>query len=108
MISYNDEIYWVFIKTSADNTFMMGLIDTKRGLAIPAHYDEILIGDELIVAHDPSTHVYDIFEKEWKLIYTLSGEYDYVIPNGGSHVDIVDINSNIHTIRIPSYLIDTY
>ena len=103
MIS-DDGIYWVFIETGADNPAKMGLIDTKRGIAIPAHYDEILIGDELIVAFDYTTHVYDIFNKEWRLIYTLPGKYDYVVPNGAYHVDVVDYDGNIHTIQVPSYL----
>lgn len=108
MVSYDGNVYWVFIKRADNEQKLAGMIDTSHGFAIPAHYDEILIGDELIVAYDPLTHVYDVFDRQCRLIYTLPGEYDYVVPNGDNCVDVVDIDGNIHTIRIPSYLIDAY
>lgn len=108
MISYDSNVYWVFIGTGADNPAMVGFIDTTRGIAVPAHYDEILIGDELIVAYSSLSHVYDIFDKDGRLVYTLPGIYDYVVPNGANHVDVVDLDANIHTIEIPSYLVTAY
>ncbi len=105
MISFNGSVYWVFVEVGADQSPLMGLIDPKRGVAIPAHYEEILLDDELIVAYDASTGFYDIFDSEWRLIYMLSGEYDYVVPNGANHVDVVDMDGAIHTIQIPRYLV---
>lgn len=87
---------------------LVGIIDTSQGFAIAAHYDEILIGDSLIVAYDPLTHVYDIFDRQCRLIYTLPGKYDYVVPNGECCVDVVDLDAGIYTIKIPSYLITNY
>ena len=60
------------------------------------------------MAYDPLTHVYDIFDRQCRLIYTLPGKYDYVVPNGECCVDVVDLDAGIYTIKIPSYLITNY
>ncbi len=103
MISYNDEVYWVFLERDEGRTPLMGLIDMARGIAIPAHYDEIRVGDELVVAYDATMHLYDIFDQEWRLIYTMPCVYDYVLPNGAAHLDVADIDANYFTIPVPRY-----
>lgn len=60
------------------------------------------------MAYDPLTHVYDIFDRQCRLIYTLPGKYDYVVPNGECCVDVVDLDAGIYTIKIPSYLITNH
>lgn len=107
-VSYDGNVYWVFIERNDNEQKLVGIIDTSQGFAIAAHYDEILIGDSLIVAYDPLTHVYDIFDRQCRLIYTLPGKYDYVVPNGECCVDVVDLDAGIYTIKIPSYLITNY
>ena len=107
MVSYDGNVYWVFIETAGNEQRLAGMIDTNRGYAIPVHYEEILIGEELIVAYDPLTHVYDVFDRQCRLIYTLPGEYDYVVPNGENCVDVVNFDGNIHTIQLPSYQLFT-
>lgn len=102
-VVYNDGIYWVFINIDIDKPSMMGLIDIEQGYAIPAHYEEILVGDDLIVAYDPVTHVYDCYDKQWRMIYVLPGTYDYVVPSGINSVDIVDTDGGIHTLHIPGF-----
>ena len=107
-VSYDGNVYWVFIERTDNEQKLVGIIDTSQGFAIAAHYDEILIGDSLIVAYDPLTHVYDIFDSQCRLIYTLPGKYDYVVPNGECCVDVVDLDAGIYTIKIPSYLITNH
>lgn len=107
-VSYDGNVFWVFIKRADNEQKLIGMIDTSCGFAIPAHYDEILLGDALIVAYDPLTQVYDVFDRQCRLIYTLPGEYDYVVPNGDCCVDVVDLDANIYTIQIPSYLLTSY
>ena len=53
-------------------------------------------------------YVYDIFDRQCRLIYTLPGKYDYVVPNGECCVDVVDLDAGIYTIKIPSYLITNH
>ena len=89
-VSYDGYSYWVVHRIRQYEPPLIGVVNIQQGFAVPAYYEDILIGDGLIVAYSSLTQVYDIYDMSGKLITMLSGDYEYITPVNENTLEIID------------------
>ena len=94
-VSFDGYSYWVWFRIKQDEPPLIGVVNFREGFAIPAYYEDILIGDGLIVAYSSLAKVYDIYDMSGRLITMLSGDYEYITPVNENTIEIIDQDLNI-------------
>ena len=102
-ITYDGYSYWVFFRTWQEAPELMGVINFVQGFAIPVCYEDILIGDDLIVAYSSLNSVYDIYDMNGKLISALSGEIEYVTPVDANTLELIDQDLDITHVTVKKF-----